>query len=172
MARGQVCGDWWQRHVVAYDKAHNLTYECWCSACHCPSPDGEKDLDFLRVKYGWDADRALRRRTMPPAPVAREGQLTAQRSGGNSSVAQGEVGSMAGAHSHKFTVEDDLDLFAADGLDFRHVSGCSSQHLESVRGGLLTQRHTDERSCCDSAASNLQCYVECAGQARVACPPS
>ena len=158
--------------MVAYDKAHNLTYECWCSACHCPSPDGEKDLDFLSVKYGWDADRALRRRTMPPAPVATEGQLAAQRSGGNSSAAQGGAGSIAGAHSHKFTVEDDLDLFAADGLDFRHVSGRSSQRLEAVRGGLLTQRHTDERSCCDSAASNLQCYVECAGQARVACLPS
>lgn len=66
-ASRDVCGDWWHRHVVACDMASRGVYECWCSACHCPSPQGEKDLDFLNIKYGWDPDRVLKPRVQPKA---------------------------------------------------------------------------------------------------------
>jgi len=142
----EVCGGWWHRHVVACDMSYAGRYDCWCSACHCPSPEGEKDSDFLNVKYGWDPDLVLRPRD--PCVNGGVGELGAQAgsaAAGNASncspakqhgdgmarpVHVGGGGSPAapgpcdkhGRWYDKFTLQDDFDMHAPEELDFRHVT--------------------------------------------------
>ena len=109
----EVCGGWWHRHVEAFDMALNASYHCWCSVCHCPCPHGEKDLEFLAIKYGLHSALTLRRRR----------EVTG---GGEDARAAGATEAMRPQEDRskqaKFGVQDDLEMLTPDGLDYRHVT--------------------------------------------------